>query len=156
MAIHQSETVSEPLAAKGARWGVFLLIWILVLGRMERKPQKWNNGRSFKWSLIFIMQPAQCTVYKVSGSIIQEKWYTAQWTPCPIRDTKEYFLSTHVAHCSLKGYWVNFIVLNNSLLQCIFVTIHSSRENTLGDSIYSTAIGTIWMWWFWWSSQRYQ
>ena len=35
---------------------------------------------------------------------IKDKWFTAQWTPCPIRDTKECFLSTHVATCSLKGY----------------------------------------------------
>ena len=148
--------------ASGSGWGLVFIFFIVPLMifsfAMSLLGICLNGGtRAGKRLCIiaFVLTFSPILMIKIIGWML-EKWLTAQWTPCPIRDTKECFLSTHVAHCSLKGYWVNFIVLNNSLLQCIFVTIHYSRENTLGDSIYSTALGTIWMRWFRWSSQRYQ
>jgi hypothetical protein len=40
----------------------------------------------------------------IQGEASRIEVYVSGILPRPIRDTKEYFLSTHVAHCSFKGF----------------------------------------------------
>ena len=95
--------------ASGSGWGLVFIFFIVPLMifsfAMSLLGICLNGGtRAGKRLCIiaFVLTFSPILMIKIIGWI-QEKWFTAQWKPCPTKDTKECFLSTHVAHCSLKG-----------------------------------------------------